>query len=128
MITGPVTQTYTFTAPSTPGTYYFRSDPNAGLQGTLTITAGAVPVTPAPVSTTAGQVVPITLTAQNMAFDAKTLTAPAGSTVVMTFVNNDNNMPHNFALYTDSSAMTKIFVGDYCNRTKNHHLHVHRTI
>ena len=61
---------------------------------------------------------PSLLTAQNMAFDAKTLTAPAGSTVVMTFVNNDNNMPHNFALYTDSSAMTKIFVGDYVTGPK----------
>jgi plastocyanin len=53
-----------------------------------------------------------------MSFDAKTLTAPAGSTVVMTFVNNDTNMPHNFALYTDTSAMTKIFVGDYVTGPK----------
>jgi plastocyanin len=100
------------------GTYYFRSDPNAGLQGNLTITTGAVPVTPIPVTTTARSVVPIMLTAQNMSFNAKTLTAPAGSTVAMTFVNNDNNMPHNFALYTDSSAMTKIFVGDFVTGPK----------
>jgi plastocyanin len=112
VITGPVTKTYTFTAPSTPGTYYFRSDPNAGLQGILNVTSGAVPITPAPTSTSAGPVVPITLTAQNIAFDSTTLTAPAGSTVVMTFVNKDTNMPHNFGLYTNSTATTKIFTGD----------------
>ena len=118
LITGPVTQTYTFTAPSTPGTYYFRSDPNAGLQGLLNITSGTIPLTPAPTSATAGPMVPVTLTAQNMAFDAKTLTAPAGSTVVMTFVNKDNDMPHNFALYTDSTATTKIFAGDFVTGPK----------
>ncbi len=30
----------------------------------------------------------------------------------MTFVNNDVNIPHNFALYTDSKATTPIFVGN----------------
>ncbi len=41
VITGPVTQTYVFTAPATPGTYYYRSDPNPGVQGTLTITSAS---------------------------------------------------------------------------------------
>ncbi|MGB9177437.1 MAG: PQQ-dependent sugar dehydrogenase [Methanoregula sp.] len=113
VITGPVTQVYTFTAPSVPGTYYFRSDPNAGLQGILNVTSGSMPLTIAPAPAPAGPVVPITLTAENLTFDVKTLTAPAGSTVVMTFVNKDNAMPHNFALYTDSTAATKIFAGDF---------------
>jgi glucose/arabinose dehydrogenase/plastocyanin len=113
LITGPVTQTYTFTAPSTPGAYYFRSDPNTGLQGNLTVTAGTG--TTAPVPAVTGQVVPITLTAQNTAFSSATPTAPAGATVVMTFVNRDTNMPHNFALYTDASAATKVFAGDLVN-------------
>jgi glucose/arabinose dehydrogenase/plastocyanin len=39
VVTGPVTKTYTFIAPTTPGTYYYRSDPNVGMQGTLVITA-----------------------------------------------------------------------------------------
>jgi glucose/arabinose dehydrogenase/plastocyanin len=112
VITGPVTQTYTFTAPSTPGTFYFRSDPNAGLQGTLNVSAGTVPLATAPPPAGTGPVVPITLTAENVSFDTTTLTAPAGSTVVLTFVNRDANMPHNFALYTDSSALTKVFIGD----------------
>jgi plastocyanin len=30
----------------------------------------------------------------------------------MTFINKDANMPHNFALYTDSKATTTIFRGD----------------
>ena len=30
----------------------------------------------------------------------------------MTFVNRDVNMPHNFALYTDEKAGTKLFIGD----------------
>jgi glucose/arabinose dehydrogenase/plastocyanin len=37
VVTGPVTLTYTFPAPSTPGTYYYRSDPNVGMSGTLVI-------------------------------------------------------------------------------------------
>jgi glucose/arabinose dehydrogenase/plastocyanin len=111
VITGPVTRTYTFTAPSTPGTFYFRSDPNTGLQGTLNVTNGTVPVTPT-MAATAGQAVPITLTAEDLSFSATTLTAPAGSTVTMTFINKDANMPHNFALYTDSKATTTIFRGD----------------
>ena len=119
VITGPVTQTYTFTAPSNPGTYYFRSDPNAGLQGILNVTSGTIPTTPTPTPTTTGVTVPITLTAQNVAFDSTILTAPAGSTVVMTFVNKDTNMPHNFALYTNSTATTKIFAGEIITGPKN---------
>jgi plastocyanin len=45
-----------------------------------------------------------------VAFDQAVLTAPAGSAVVLTFVNADA-MPHNFALYTDSTARTAIFTG-----------------
>ncbi len=30
----------------------------------------------------------------------------------MTFTNNDANVPHNFALYTDRTAATRIFAGD----------------
>jgi plastocyanin len=131
VITGPVVANYMFTAPATPGTYYFRSDPNAGLIGTFNVTAsipvtmGTTVVTPtattiAPTSTptTASQTVPITLTAKNITFDTKTITVPAGSTVVMTFINDDAGIPHNFALYTDSSATTRIFAGDFVTGVK----------
>jgi plastocyanin len=48
--------------------------------------------------------------AQNISFDQSTLTVAAGAKVTMNF-NNKDNMPHNFALYTDSSAGTAIFKG-----------------
>jgi plastocyanin len=114
VITGPVTETYTFNAPSTPGTYYFRSDPNTGLLGVMIVTSSAVPAT-----TPAGGITKtITLTAKNMAFDTSTITVPAGSSVVMTFVNNDAGIPHNFALYTDRTATGRIFVGDIVTGVK----------
>jgi plastocyanin len=51
-------------------------------------------------------------------FDTTRITVPAGSTVVMTFINNDAGIPHNFALYTDSSATSKIFAGDFVTGVK----------
>jgi len=36
----------------------------------------------------------------------------------MTFQNMDPNIPHNFALYTDSHATTSIFVGDFVTGVK----------
>ena len=65
-----------------------------------------------------GNTVPVTLVAKNIAFDKNTISVPAGSTVVMTFVNNDLNVPHNFAVYTDSKATTKIFAGDFVTGVK----------
>ncbi len=80
----------------------------------------SAPATPAQsvASSSSGQTVQMTLTCQNIAFDKKTLSAPAGSHVVMTFVNNDAGVAHNFALYTDSSAQTKLFVGDFITGVK----------
>jgi plastocyanin len=117
VITGPVTVTYTFTAPVTPGTYYFRSDPNAGLIGTFTVNfpTAATTTNPPPAGGTAMR---ITLIATNSTFDTSMITVPAGSTIVMTFVNNDANVPHNFALYTDNKATTKIFAGDLVTGVK----------
>ncbi|MEN6341362.1 MAG: cupredoxin domain-containing protein [Methanospirillum sp.] len=40
-----------------------------------------------------------------------TITAPAGAQVTVTFNNMDSGVPHNFAVYTDSSATTPIFKG-----------------
>ena len=63
-------------------------------------------------STTAGTTtVPVTLRAANFAFNMSTITVPARATVVMTFVNDDAGVPHNFALYMDSSAATSFFKG-----------------
>jgi plastocyanin len=71
----------------------------------------AIPTTTVPPG--GGTTVRMNLTARNVAFDQSTLSAPAGSTVIMTFVNNDFGVTHNFALYTDLHATTSIFVGDF---------------
>jgi plastocyanin len=71
-------------------------------------TAGA---TTAGTTAAAGGATQLALTAQNYAFDKQTLSAPAGSTVTLTFTNKDSGVPHNFALYTDNSASTAIFKG-----------------
>lgn len=62
-------------------------------------------------TTTTGQSINMNLTAQNMAFDQSVITVPAGASVTMLFINKDS-APHNFALYTDSSASKVIFKGD----------------
>jgi plastocyanin len=65
--------------------------------------------TPAP-TPTPGQSVTINLVAQGFAFDKATITVPAGASVTINFTNKDS-APHNFALYTNSSATTSIFKG-----------------
>ncbi len=54
----------------------------------------------------------IELTAQNIAFDKSTITVKAGQQVTINFHNQDGGIPHNFAVYTDSSASTSIFKGN----------------
>ncbi len=46
-----------------------------------------------------------------MAFDMTTITVPAGAAVTMNFSNKDV-VPHDFALYTDSTAVTVIYKSD----------------
>ena len=53
----------------------------------------------------------IDLVAQNIAFDKSTITVPAGAQVTVNFDNKDSGIPHNLAVYTNSSATTSIFVG-----------------
>lgn len=54
----------------------------------------------------------ISISADNLAFDQTSLTVPAGATVTVTFNNQDDGIPHNFAVYMDSSASTPIFQGE----------------
>ena len=64
---------------------------------------------------TAGQPgsVTIDLTAQNIAFDKKVITVPAGAQVTINFNNKDVGVPHNFALYPElhSAANVALFTG-----------------
>ena len=84
---------------------------------TLTATATAFPTT---VSTTVSTTTPTTpvsesvtvnLTARNVAFDTATITVPRSAAVTINFDNQDS-MPHNFALYTNASASRPVYTGE----------------
>lgn len=53
----------------------------------------------------------VTVTSADMAFAPGSLTAPAGETFTLALVNEDA-MPHNVAIYTDSSRSEKLFEGE----------------
>jgi len=83
-------------------------------QPPLTTTTPPVTTTTPPVTTTTppvGQPVTINLVAQNMAFDQSTIIVSAGAQVTINFNNKDSGIPHNFSLYTDSSASKSLFIG-----------------
>ncbi len=54
----------------------------------------------------------IDLIAENNAFDVGAIIVDADDTVVINFMNNDAGVPHNFALYTNSSAAHPLYQGD----------------
>jgi glucose/arabinose dehydrogenase/plastocyanin len=77
-----------------------------------TATATATPTTGATSTTgAAGAAAQVAITAKNLAFDRTTITVPRGSSVTVTFNNQDAGVPHNVAFYTDSSASTAIYKG-----------------
>ena len=53
----------------------------------------------------------VTVTAVDMAFDPGTVTVAAGESFTIALVNKDA-MPHNIAIYTDSSKSEKLFEGE----------------
>jgi cytochrome c oxidase subunit 2 len=59
----------------------------------------------------AGSHVMIDLTAKNIAFDKRTITVPAGLTVMISFTNEDKGIPHNFSVYKTSAGDDPIFTG-----------------
>lgn len=67
---------------------------------------------PSATATPSGKQIMIDLTAQNIAFDKSTITVGAGDEVMINFDNKDNNVPHNFSVYTDSTATKLIFQGE----------------
>lgn len=52
------------------------------------------------------------LTAKNIAFDQKQLTAAANTPIQIDVDNQENGTPHNVAIYTDQSATTAVFKGE----------------
>ncbi|MEN6369682.1 MAG: cupredoxin domain-containing protein [Thermotogota bacterium] len=95
-ITGQNSIDYTFTAPTTPGAYFFRCDVHPRMM------TGQFVVVPAVV---------IDVAAQQMAFDVATITVPAGAFVRIHFANQDDGVPHNIAVYDSAAATTTFFQG-----------------
>lgn len=56
--------------------------------------------------------VTVAIAAENFGFSTETITVPAGAEVTIEFENRDDGVPHNVAIYTDSSAAETIFVGE----------------
>lgn len=56
--------------------------------------------------------VTINLSAKNIAFNLSNITVPAGAGVTVNFDNQDQNIPHNFAVYDTPAAANMIFKGD----------------
>jgi len=59
-----------------------------------------------------GNATVVNLTAENIAFDTDTITVPAGVNVTVVFNNQDDGVPHNFAVYDSSLRSERIFVGE----------------
>ncbi len=106
---GPSATTTTTTAPPTTTTTPPPTTTTTPPPTTTTTPPPTTTTTPPPTTTPAS--VTINLVAQNIAFDKSTITVPAGAKVIVNFDNKDAQIPHNFSVYTNSSATTSIFVG-----------------
>jgi plastocyanin len=93
--TGPTTVTYTFTAPTKPGDYFFHCDVHpAAMTGTAKVEAGGGGEAGAP-----------TEEAKGIKFlQPKLSVAPSGDKVTIHFVNSDAGTQHNIALFQGSDA------------------------
>jgi plastocyanin len=87
------------------------STPTSSTSTTSTLTTLPTTTTTTTTQSTPGPSVTIGLIAQGMAFDKSSITVQAGASVTLNFNNKDGGIPHNFALYTNSSTTTSIFVG-----------------
>lgn len=130
VIIGPKQITYTFNAPVDPGIYFFRCDIHPKVMtGNFYVVSKDNLLYPMPGSASqmqpeaapsqnmtavrsGSQSAAVDLAAENIAFDKGTITVPAGAKVAINFNNKDSGVPHNFAVYTDSSANTAIFKGN----------------
>jgi plastocyanin len=86
-----------------------------GLLGLATLlaacsTATAAPASPSPAAGDPGSST-VTIVAKDLSFTQPEITVPAGTAFELTFDNQDG-APHNVAIYTDSSASTKVSAGE----------------
>jgi plastocyanin len=89
------------------GTHLAGCATTPSTNSTTTIT----PSTTAPPGTGAGEGTVVEIVAQNYAFDTSMITVTAGAPVTIRFDNRDQGIPHNIAVYTDSSAGTTLYRG-----------------
>jgi len=73
-------------------------------------TLGLAPGPPKPVASVPG-VAQLRLSSSNSRFNVAMLTATAGQAFQIVFVNKDSGIPHNVAIYKDSSASQSFFKG-----------------
>jgi plastocyanin len=71
----------------------------------------AAPATDSPTVSTPPAGDAVTVTAKDLKFGQSEITVPADEAFDLVF-DNQEGAPHNVAIYTDSSASTKISVGD----------------
>lgn len=92
----------------------------AGKNGRVPVASGGQP--PAAKCSPSGTSLQISAKALN--FDKNCLAAPAGKTFTITFANSDTGVPHNVAIYTDSSAAKNLFKGQVVTGSKTVVYHV----
>ena len=112
LVTGPKTTTYDFTAPDTPGTYYFHCDVHpTQMKGTVTV---GPPGAPAGEGTGGGGGPGgTTVVAKGLAFQPTEVSVPGGGQVTIHFDNQDSGIPHNMVVFDGSDATgTPLFTGD----------------
>lgn len=66
----------------------------------------------------------VTVSAKSLAFDASCLAAPAGQAFTISFDNKDSGVPHNVAIFTNSSATKALFTGAVITGPKTVTYHV----
>ncbi|MCA1587477.1 MAG: cupredoxin domain-containing protein [Chloroflexi bacterium] len=54
----------------------------------------------------------VSVTSMDIAFEQTTLTASSGEAFTLSLVNEDS-VPHNVSIYTDSSASEDLYIGEY---------------
>jgi plastocyanin len=100
LVSGPSETPYAVPA-LPPGTFFFHCEVHpTTMVGTIESTEGG------------GGGGGLTVTAKSLAFDTKEIDLPAGQPTTITFDNQDAGVPHNIAIYTDSSASKALFQGE----------------
>jgi plastocyanin len=107
LVTGVRTVNYAVDALQA-GTYYFRCIVHANMTGEMQAaeSGGGEP---------GGSGEPggaVTVAAQNLTFDTSEIDLPADAPSTITFDNQDAGVPHNIAIYNDSSLAEALFTGE----------------